>query len=442
MLPLVIFLAVVGGLAWFTQYLPNWRERKVEGTDDGAKKEEVKGPGLVFVRNRAIWDVKEPDYVKEIEKGKDGFYDFPIINPSDNEVELGIFQVSCDCTQVLMALAKDKVAEEYVRKLTDDPTALEAHASWEWKSLQKDYVVGFPIPPQSQGILRLTWQGRKAAGEKLRLNIGLWAQPKGQTRLRALTGVEVPIIMAFPLQFSPPKVHVGTLTQDGQQQAEFTVWSVTRDALPLTFAQRPEDVCFQFELKPLPPEETSQLKERLKKEQENASRVRTAYRLVVTARESVADPKESGKLRQLDLGPFAYRVPLLLEGEPLPMDMPGPVVQGIVKGEIEVTGSEGQGKIDLKTFPAKQGTRRNVIIWSGPKTDLKLLSHSPQLLALKFTKKTAESTPARTKWLLEVVVPAEAAAGPFPEDSAIFLEVQGPQPRQIRIPILGSAVQG
>ena len=94
-LPLVLFVAVVGGIAWVTQYLPNGPRspRSVEETPNAE-------PLLKFSTEQALFDKDDPDYGQEIETNEEGHYDFAFENISGKELELGLQFKNCGCTQV------------------------------------------------------------------------------------------------------------------------------------------------------------------------------------------------------------------------------------------------------------------------------------------------------------------------------------------------------
>src|SRR5438094_9806369 len=108
---LIVFLGVVGIIAYVAQNLPNWRKRGTPGgdnTDPTLVKEILKFPE--DLRDLALptlfharWDHPDPKqlmYPAEIEKGSKGHYDFLLFNPLEQTVDLGLFESSCDCSKV------------------------------------------------------------------------------------------------------------------------------------------------------------------------------------------------------------------------------------------------------------------------------------------------------------------------------------------------------
>ena len=134
-LPLVLFVAVVGGIAWVTQYLPNGPRspRSVEETPNAE-------PLLKFSTEQALFDKDDPDYGQEIETNEEGHYDFAFENISGKELELGLQFKNCGCTQVeakvgyepfkpMVPSDKEKIAKSSARLERGGAFQLEGQAS-------------------------------------------------------------------------------------------------------------------------------------------------------------------------------------------------------------------------------------------------------------------------------------------------------------------------
>src|SRR5437870_1733415 len=77
-LPGILFVFVVGAIAWITQFMPNWRVKT-----DTQPAANTSGAMIKFTFNRAVWDPDDDKYALEMEPGQDGHFDFPFENTSD-----------------------------------------------------------------------------------------------------------------------------------------------------------------------------------------------------------------------------------------------------------------------------------------------------------------------------------------------------------------------
>ena len=98
--------------------------------------------------------------------------------------------------------------------------------------------------------------------------------------------------------------------------------------------------------------------------------------------------------------------------------------------------TEDRGKVDLKIFPAKEGTTKSIALWTDDKIILEPESQMPARLQVHVKK--AEKNGLNVKWLLEVTVPPNSHYGAFSDESVIILRIQGTPPRFIRIPVTGT----
>jgi hypothetical protein len=53
-----------------------------------------------------------------------------------------------------------------------------------------------------------------------------------------------------------------------------------------------------------------------------------------------------------------------------------------------------------------------------------------------------DTTPSKKTWDLRIEISPGSQSGPLSDDSVIILRTQSTPPRQIRIPVLGTGVQG
>src|SRR5436305_10887958 len=79
LIPLVLLVAIIGGIAWLAQYLPRWTRPAPKPPVD-----QIETRIVTFSRPLVRWvktesadpDKKDTIVVKDVEKGKDGYYDF------------------------------------------------------------------------------------------------------------------------------------------------------------------------------------------------------------------------------------------------------------------------------------------------------------------------------------------------------------------------------
>ncbi len=341
-LPAVLFVLVVAGIAWVTQFMPNWRATKstVSAPAANSAKSVIK-----FPVTRAIWDKDDEEYALEQEKGTEGHFDFPFENSSAGPGQIGLLTRSCDCTHLEVCLVPSAEWDAYRDQIVKNPLQAKA-GTWNWIKVEESPDKGFEVPPEAKGLVRVRWHGRKEPGSHLRLSIRVWHQPKGNVRERGFEDLQVPIVMAAPLLYKPARVHVGVLGPRDTGLAEFTLWSATRDKVDFKIVDS-ADPLFVHEIKQLSVSECQELEKKMRTGGEN-TRVHAAFQLKV----KVMEQDDKGK--QLDQGPFTHPLGYVI-GED---QHAGPTVSGIVKGEVLVGNTEDRGRVDLKIFPASQGATR------------------------------------------------------------------------------------
>jgi hypothetical protein len=444
----ILFVFIVGGLAWLVQYLPNWRKKPATPL--------ALDQQLVFAELRAKWDPDDPEYAMEFERGQPGHYDFAFQNPTGETIELGLFKTSCDCSNVQAALLSDQewtIWKDLEKKRSPTvPLDDSATNKFRWQSLTASDKSGMRVPGNSRGLVRVSWMSRKGEGQQLRLAVDLWTEPQGQPRQRRPVRLETSSVVVGPVLFTRPTLPVAALAPEATAQQQVFFWSATRSKLNFAIANK--NPLIVWKAVPLGPDECRLLQRAVRgkdKKNEKAvdqrqlhkfsipegmeynTRVRSAFRVTVTVYQKKGD-------KQLDQGPFQEMLPLHVDGQ---MVAGTPAVLGRVQGEVEIPVANDQGKIDLGNFPGKAGVKKNVILWTERGTTLSLAKHHPGLY-VKLTENTKESTSSKRHWELKIEIFPGSQTGPLPDDSAIILripETQSTPSRQIRIPVLGTAVQ-
>ena len=450
-MPFVLFLVIIGGIAWLVQNMPSWRTR-TNPVAQGKAAEQV----LQFM-NRinqnyvlALWELppkmgeksKAEDgsegpmiYEREFEPGAEGRYLFPFQNLTDQAAELGLTSTSCDCAHLHVALITKSEWDQFEQAFSKDPgQEMPQNADWTWTEMEKNADRGFSLPPQAYGVVRMTWHNRRAIGDKLNLQAVVWAKQAGSSRVQRVA-FAIPAVSAPPVRANLDRVHVGNLDPNAVVKAEFFIWSPTRDELPLDWTKN-QDPLFVVSAKALDPAGRLALQEQLRTAKNKVNtRVRAGYRVTINVHEH-----KDGK--RLDQGHFIRGVPLSLPESAA--DVPPLLVTGFVRGPVEIGGIDDQGKINLKSFQAKDGTKKTILLWTDNKTSLKVVEKQPAALEVKLTQRKSAS---KREWVLEVTVPPNQLFGTITEDSAVILGTipegtQSVPSRQIRIPLVGHAVQG
>jgi hypothetical protein len=420
LVPLALFIALIGGIAFVVQYTPNWRGKKNTTNRQGQAKEV-----LDFPEKQALWDADDKNYVKEFEPEMPGHYDYSFRNNTGGTVELGLFHSSCDCASIeVYLLAEEQMSAWLTAKKAGKAASLENAIPLK----KVDHRNGIDIPAGSAGVVRVNWKSRKAVGEYLRLSIRLWAQPKGKSTDRGYVDLETRSMLVPPVVFDREELSLGTLAPGGVAEAECTWWSATRTKADLK--AQDDDPLVTWVITPFSRAQCDKLEEQLRKRKIN-TRIQLAGKLQVKVVEA------KGK-HQLEQGPFNRLAPLALEEQPLTLR---PRLVGRVLGEVEVGTGKDQGKINLESFSAARGKKLRVALRTDPNTVLTVDSAKPAYLKVQIKANKEASTPQKAGWTLEVEVPADSHLGTFAEDSAVILRTQATPPRYIRIPVVGSAVQ-
>ena len=152
--------------------------------------------------------------------------------------------------------------------------------------------------------------------------------------------------------------------------------------------------------------ECKALQKKLREKAEQAKvllRVRSAFLVKATVREQVGS-------HQMDQGPFLRKVPIYVDE--IHVDHATPVVAGVVKGIVEVGAYDDQGKVQLKSFPARDGATMVIPLFADPKLALEQVSHSPEGMKVELHKRPKQAGAQRAQWDLKVTVPPGTNVNP------------------------------
>jgi hypothetical protein len=302
LVPLVLFVLMIGGTAWLVQNMPNWRAPK-----PAPQAAPASADLLEFAVTNAVWEdpslpkagpKDSAPYAKEVERNDEGRYWYPFKNVTDQPVELSLVHLGCDCSRVDVALVTEtewrQVVSELKEKLNSD---LAENPAWSWTPVKDKQVAS--VPGHAFGLLRMTWVARKELGVALNLRADLWAtSPKAAKRQPI--GIAAAAVIRRPLEPVPERVHIGLLEQGGTGKADYFLWSPTRDDAAVEVKEPSGDKLFQVEVRKLDKKECAALQAKLRSEGSN-TRVRCGFRVSVTVREQEGD-------HQLDQGPLFRRL--------------------------------------------------------------------------------------------------------------------------------------
>jgi hypothetical protein len=428
-----LFVAIVAGVAWISQYIP--RGVTSGGPKPPTRPAPVQIPDLDFVVMGAMWEkptpgqVEERPHAKEFEHGVEGHYDFPFRNKHEYPMTIGFWQTSCDCSSLKgAALSPDEVAG-----LPTDASKMPVPdlPGRTWTDLPKDQHTGVEIPANGGGIVRMSWNSRKRAGEYLKLNITVWMAPSDRLDEKVFANLHAPILITTPIRFEPARLSLGTLSTGGVAEGAVFIHSATRTTLPLVVDKAQLDDLFDVRLEPLDAAALKTLENQLRA-QKFDTRLTAATKAVVTLRE-----QQGGK--QLDQGLFSRTLPVHLEGE---SDIAPPLVTAITRGDVEIGTGDDIGRIVFRPFPTREGNSRKIPLWTENPADLIVEGTSPSFIGAKLTRDKKDTGTVRKKWNLEVTLPPGALVGTLPEDAVIILRTDTQPPRRIRIPVVATGGQG
>ncbi|MCI0683697.1 MAG: hypothetical protein L0Y71_16445 [Gemmataceae bacterium] len=449
LIPLVLFVLIIGGIAWIVQNMPTWRGR----TPPAAAPAAPKGPELLvrfvhpFDRERhahvAVWEdfekLQKPEtkerprlYAREFERGAEGRYYFPFY-VTEQGCEVGVSSISCDCAELHVAAVPAAEWEPFANSIKKNPEATPVeNPAWTWQPLTKSENQGVALPP-GRAILRVVWVNRRAAGDNLNLATTVWARSGSQSQYFQL---RIDAVSTHPLRTKRDRANVGFLGPGGVVKARFLLWSPTRDHVKFTLDDRSNDKLFKIDVQQRDPDACAELQAQLRRD-DIMTVVRAAWDVTVTIHEN----KDGA---QLDQGYFVRAIGYELQDAA--DEIPPLVITGVVRSDdIAVGAEEDQGKINLK-FDARQGTTKRILVMTNRNIELdpQDVRVQPAAIRVKLTEKPAAGAAAsagKRKWELEVHVPPNLLFGTIAEESAVTLRTKGKSPRSIRIPLTGHAVQ-
>jgi hypothetical protein len=410
-------------------------------------------------RHLKYWD---PD----LEVGAPGHYAFWCQNRNDKPVVVRVPRVSCQCAGADLAIVPADAYRDYLigSALAGGPlcsafipTAALTHVALsrrlDWNVLinpdQKQTLDG-TVPPADPttgpqfALVRLTWTG-KAVGPKTidaQLFAGIGDGIPSHTELKAAINV----VPAFDVvrrdesgKWSPVReLPFGELVAESAVHQEFFISSTTRAHLLLNIASEPSDTCVTWtEPVPASANELTTLQDLTRGEDKSIRRVKSLYKVRVTVRERVVT-NDGGKkeIHTLDLGLLERKLTVsAVDGGTMTL-----AIKGRVLGEVTLLGGADSGRIDLgSSFPADIDRTRDVVLLAErPGLELSLLETDIVPNYLKVKLEPLPPLGERNQYRLRVTVPKHSVIGALPENSAVVLKTNGPNPRRLRVPVKGT----
>jgi hypothetical protein len=441
----LLLVVVVGGVGWFTfmsQYTRKPPEVKARNTAspaaDGRPTEALHVPEKI-----AQWDVADPLYHAEFETGSRGQYDFWVTNAHAKPVELKMLAKGCTCSEVQLGKLDPEAWSAWCRRvaglaavdaissLLGGPAAASPLAfpglpeKITWQTMEREQKMQVPAADPRHGpqvaIVRLKWEAKEPRPQRLTASL--------EHRFGDLiedTVFEVPIQIVYPMLVYPASLTVPDLNYNDVREIGFYCWSATRPDLDLNIEEVLHDPCIDIgKPRPLPPAELAELAAKI-----NAPnmRVKCGYFVPVTVYE-----RRGG--HQLDLGPLTRKISIKGGKNAEAVIM----LSGWVRsGSLHIGDAADKDRIDLGSFPAKRGTTKNVRITSNdPDLRLQIESYPTDWMKVDLTE--VQSSGGRKIWDLAIEVVPERSSGQMVGNNAVVLQTVSPQPRKIRLPIIGNA---
>lgn len=434
LIPLILFVFLVAGIAWVAQFLPNWRTPPAPAAAPPAK-----AVAEQLLRFTALTTAREgkDGYLPEFEYSSEGHLEYVFQNVVDEPVELGIHWKQCSCSGVQVCLLQPEEAQplleqERQQRLAEAVAALErltaALPRERWQRISSDETRGLLIPAGQTGVLQLLWRPRAAADDMYTVAVKLWAKRAHVPyEERLVLEMHPKVALVPPVRLHPLKYSLGRILPKSQVTREFLYWSATRQKLEVTVAG-PPDPCLLWEVLPVPAEEFASEEKKLA-QASFKTRIRAACRLRVTLYE-----ERQGK--QLDIGALIRSLPVQVRADGEFIELSPPLLVGKVCSDVDIVGSDEFGQINLGSFSLQEGTSQVVRLLCRPELQLHLdpQANSPLLQLRLSEKKVTDENEA--VWELEVRVPPGAGLSP---ETAIVLQSQAPgrMPRRIRIHVTG-----
>lgn len=465
--PIGVLMAVIFGITFFSQYAPN-------SVETGPETATSKEPPLRFFTSTRHWD----PYGSLQDRTFPGFYEatraeagtpngaaFWFENRNDKSVTMQLKGVSCSaCSGGRVAAVPPDVARQVLQM---------SAVSTLPGGLFSPLPVGLAGPAANFTDDRLQWQSyvfREHPHAEYRVpaaaNPDGWSPQWGILELRFSVGAVAPkeLKSVFNLQVDGTQ-QIGTaefaIAFEGVEPFDITRAVIDAGELQETSAARTYDVTVYsatrgprrgdtgdldapkvdvrlvggavgepgpFVSVGPPVRLTEEELQRIPEEVKRNVRVESAYRLTVTVSPKVGD-------RRADLGPLEREVYIATADTAKSVR-----VKAVVRGSVWL--DNNQKDVDLGTYKFATGAfpPATTVITDKPAQELVLVKDDPALPeGLDVSLQKEHAAPDLAYYKLKVAVPPNAKSGAW--SGYVVLELKGPNPQRIRIPVRGNGTR-
>jgi hypothetical protein len=405
----------------------------------------------------------------ECENKAQGHSDFWFVNDNEEPVQIGLQKKNCTCADVQLFLPPPEyqararaMQANMVGQFAGPLGALAGMAATaDLQAIQKATSPlemfasreSHTVPPGAVGWVRMIWNGDRVGPQRLQAVV--WTdRPEQETQLEVFLYFHVPVRLHSELILgrtgdgSPPEVRV----EDLPRHETIKVWSSTRPELHLEarvvspHLKPASDPISVGKPEKMTPEEVQQLEKENNSPKGDASlggRVLCGYRIPVT----LARVSANGST-PCDFGPFKRSI--IITARDINIDPIQVLFAGRVRSPVRMAVEDESGRIDLGSFPSRQGKSVSVNL-TVESADITLefnRDRTPKFLQGEVKPVPDSGGKPSGFWKLTVTVKPGEVSGTFPEpsnryqDSAVYLNVIRPnQPKQaVRIPVAGTAL--
>lgn len=310
----IALLLLGGGIGYVTGVLPAWwraADSKSQGPVSPLRIEEQKDPVIG-------------------ESGVEAHRDLRFQNQANKPLTIQLLSTDCECASVLAWVAPDEwkgLDSQAFLKRAAEPTL-------KWQTLKLGGE-SFTIPPQSHGLIRVTWKAIKVGASSIGIGLSV---DDGERKLTQRFAVPVnfvaPVWFCAEGNLNVKSLDLGRLKPGSEGTAKLLCCSTTRKKFTLTPAPLSDDPRIVYGTpQPLTSEEIQALPKT-----GDGDPVLSAYRVKITVRERAGD-------KRFDIGPFHRSI--VYKSDVYAGHIVTTFIDGTVEGEVALAASEGKDFVDL-----------------------------------------------------------------------------------------------